>query len=171
MMPRRLRTSADALVSPRPYACTSANAKLHSRRCTQPPTLSTPALKAGCKFLRAVKQPSQRTCSCFYAGNAQKANPEAYSNDALRKALAQVVEDRDRLAHDNRILKSGVVSLNAKREQLARQLDETSNALQEVTMRYHDLERAIAMHNMQVGACRRDESANFFGGQGDGDVF
>ena len=94
-------------------------------------------------------------------------------NDALRKAIGQITEERDRLAHDNRILKAGVCSLNAKREQLVRQLDETSHILHDLTARHQDLERAVAMHNMQVGACRRDETSHFYGGGGsdDGDVF
>jgi hypothetical protein len=91
------------------------------------------------------------------------------ANDALRKAFGQVCEERDRLANDNRVLKAGVCSLNVKREQLARELEETQLALRDVSLRYQEVERAIALHNMQVGACRRDEPNLFFGGR-DGDV-
>lgn len=91
------------------------------------------------------------------------------ANEALKQAFHEVVNERDKLANDNRVLKAGVNTLNAKKEQIARELEHTMAQLREHCERYRALEAAvIAMHaSNSMGGCRRDDQSNNDGFGGD----
>jgi hypothetical protein len=94
------------------------------------------------------------------------------ANEVLKQALQETVHDRDKLANDCKVLKAGVVTLNNKNTQLARDLEITANQLREECERSKALQSAlIAVHaNWSLGGCRKDDQMGP-GPSYDGDVF
>lgn len=94
------------------------------------------------------------------------------ANEALRAALHETAQERDKLANDAKVLKAGVLSLNNRNNQLARELEMTSHQLREEMEKSKQLQSAIiAMHaTWSLGGCRRDDQAGP-GPSYDGDVF
>jgi hypothetical protein len=94
------------------------------------------------------------------------------ANETLRLALQEMVQERDKLANDTKVLKAGVLSLNNRNTQLSRELEVTTSQLREEVEKTKALQSAIiAMHaNWSLGGCRKDDQAGP-GANYDGDVF
>jgi chromosome segregation ATPase len=94
------------------------------------------------------------------------------ANEALKHALNEAVQERDKLASDCKVLKTGVITLNNRSHQMTRELEQTQAQLREESERSRSLQSAIiAMHaNWSLGGCRKDDQAGS-GSNFDGDVF
>lgn len=94
------------------------------------------------------------------------------TNDALRQALNEAVQEREKLAHDCKVLKAGVLTLNNRGTQLTRELEIATAHLREECEKNRQLQSAmVAMHaNWSLGACRKDDHPGS-GSHFDGDVF
>jgi len=94
------------------------------------------------------------------------------ANEALRQALHEAVQERDKLSSDCKVLKAGVITLNNRSHQLSRDLETATSQLREEGERSRSLQSAIiAMHaNWSLGGCRKDGQSGS-GSNFDGDVF
>jgi hypothetical protein len=102
----------------------------------------------------------------------EKAREEG--REEMRQALDGLVtslkDDRERLLRDQQILKTGVITLNNKRQELTEHLEHTQRQLELQIARYRELENALHMRGIQLGGCRMDSSRDYGGGGGP-DVF
>lgn len=98
------------------------------------------------------------------------------ANESLRQALQEALQERDKLAHECKVLKAGVVTLNNRNTQLGRDLELTQAELRDSTERNKVLQgiinqAAAAMQaNWSMGGCRRDDHGDS-GPSYDGDVY
>ena len=111
---------------------------------------------------------------------AHERKPELYTQDQVdylreqhMRELQTVAEtankEVERLSQENRVLRTGISVLNARKDQAEKELEATRAMLMEQIERYKHLEHVVALHsNMRVGQCRRD--GNDWGGGGGGAV-
>jgi len=93
------------------------------------------------------------------------------SNESLKLALAEAVNEKEKLSQDCKVLKAGVLSLNNRNTQLQRDVEVLSSQLREQCERNQQLQSAIMHANWSMGGCRKDDHPGQGGSGFDGDVF